>query len=222
MARKSGKFLDKSATIDSSDQIGRLTVPGAEIVEVQQEGWGSIILGWIKNIFGFGILLVLFLAVLITGLGMTVMTYSMVGDDSTRSIVLRGAWADTGGKPPVGTEVAVSESKLAPTSDWWEWASITWLGIPNASTVEIVSTDYDKLYISGTKEKAVITNLSNVEETGPFYDSGALNLSDYEDNEKVEFNHQLKKEYLVKCISGSCTEGSYFVVTKGQIYGEVR
>jgi hypothetical protein len=222
MARKSGKFIDKSATVDSSEQVGRLTVPGAEIVEIQQEGWGSIIATWVKNIIGFALLLALFVGVLITGLGATVMTFNTVGDDSHRSIVLRGAWADNGGNPPLGTKVAISEDTLAPTSNWWDWISVAWIGIPSASTVKIVSTDYDKLYVSGTKEDATVTSIANPEETGTLEDSITLNRDDYEDGEAVEFNYQLKKSYLVECVAGACEPGTYSVINEEQIYGEVR
>lgn len=222
MARKTGKFIDKSATVDSSDQIGHLTVPGTEILEVQQERWSSIIGAWFKNIIGFVLLLALFIAILITGLGCTVMTFNAVGDNGERSIILRGAWADTGSKPPIGTKIAVSQTTLAPTSNWWEWATITWTGIPTASTVKVVSTDYDKLYISGDLKKAEITNIATPKVKGTFAPSIEVNLSKYKEGETFEFNHQLKNEYLVECISGSCTKGTYFVINKGQIFGEKR
>ena len=224
MARKTGKFLDKRSVISADDdQVGQLSVPGAEVIEIQQESWASIIYGWFKGLLGFILLLAVIGAGLFTGLGMTVLNYVPLNPDSaSRSIVLRGAWADTGGIPPVGTQVAVSQTKAAPTDAWWDWIAISWAGIPAASKVEVVSTDYNRLYIAGTPEDATVTIVDKPSVTGPFVPNGNVSFDKYDEKETFEENVQLKDSYLVKCISGTCEENTYFVVTQGQIYGEVR
>lgn len=224
MARKTGKFLDKTSTVSADDQVGMLSVPGAEIIEVQEETWPSIIWGWFKGLLGFGLLLAIIGAGLFTGLGMTILNYAPLDPDSSeRSIVLRGAWADTGGNPPVGTTAAVSSSKPAPTSNWWEWATISWVGIPNPSTVTIASTDYDELYITGTLDNMTVTSINNPTVKGDFVAPAFMDLEDtYEEGETFEENLKLDKQYLVQCVSGTCEPGTYFVVNETQIYGEVR
>lgn len=224
MARKTGRFLDKRSVVSADDeQVGQLSVPGAEVIEIKQESWASIIYGWFKGLLGFVLLLAIIGAGLFTGLGMTVLNYVPLNPDSAnRSIVLRGAWAETGGVPPIGTKVAISETTLAPTSAWWEWVPISWVGIENPSTVEIVSKNYDRLYVTGTVEDAKVTILDNPSVTGKFAPNQNVTLEKYKENTSFEENVQLKDSYLVKCVSGSCEKDTYFVAAQGQIYGEVR
>lgn len=219
MARnKKGNFVDTSATVESDGQAGMFSVPGAQIIEIEQESWFSIIFGWVKNVLVFGLLAVAVLAVLYSGLSSTIMVFSPVGDTG-RQIVLRGAWADSGGIPPIGTPVAVSPT-TAP-SNWWEWIPVGWVGIPDASEVEIVSTDYAKLYVSGADSKNLtVVNLDNEAVNGKFISTTAVPVD--KDDKNIEFNHGLKDQFLVKCVSGGCTPGTYFVVQDNQIYGEIR
>lgn len=223
MARKKGKLRDRSAIIDSRDQQPQFSVPGAEIVEVEQEGWGSIIFGWGKNLIGFIAGLFILVVVLFTALSCTIMVFApLEGNTLDRTIVLRGAWKDTGGNPPLNTEIIISQTKPAPTAkNWWEWAIIGWKGIDTPTKVKIVSTNHDKLYINGTQNSATITNLSTPEINGTLESNWVIDLSKYK-TETYEFNHQLKDEWLVECVSGDCTPNTLFVIGKQQIYGETR
>lgn len=223
VSKKQAKLIDKSATVQSDDQVGALSVPGAQIVEVQEESWASIIFGWLKNIFIFLALAAVVLAALYSGLAATIIVYSPTNSEGDRNFVLRGTWSETGGIPPVGTEVAISQDTLAPKDNWWDWIPIGWTGIPNVSTVEIATTDYDKLYINNVpNEGTKVVVLENESINGEFKRSPALPLKDKEDNVAFEVNHQLKNEFLVHCVSGSCEKGTYFVISKDQIFGEIR
>lgn len=230
MARKRGKFIDKSSTVTSDDQVGMLSVPGAEVVEVEQESWFSIILGWSKSIIGFVLLLIVVLALLFTGLGTSILTFTPLNPDNAlqREIVLRGAWAETGGQPPLETVVAVSHSAPAPTAEnWWNWAPIAWVGIENPSKVTIVSTDHDEIVIGGTKEDAWVVNKSSVTTDdkpieGELVSSAGHSFQSFDEGADVSDSFKLKNAYLVKCISGSCEPGTFFIIPETYIYGEVR
>lgn len=224
MARKTGKFLNKKSIVASSDDtIGQLSVPGAEVIEVQEESWASIIWGFVKGIILFAMLLAVLLMGLFTGLGMSIMNYVPVDGTNERSIVLRGAWADEGGKPPIGTVVAVSSTNTTPSSNWWEWFSITWFGIPNVSTVEIMSTDYDKLYITGTVDDAEVSIVTNPTVSGTFVGNQNVPLAEeYNEGEQFEKNVQLKNSFLVKCKAGACEPDTLFVISQEQIFGEIK
>lgn len=223
VSKKQAKLIDKSATVQSDGQVGALSVPGAQVVEVQEESWASIIFGWLKNIFIFVALAAAVIATLYSGLAATIIVYSPTDDTGDRSFVLRGTWSETGGIPPVGTEVAISQNTAAPTNNWWDWIPIGWTGIPNVSTVEIVTTDYNKLYISNTPNVGTnVVVLENESINGEFKRSPALPLKDKEDDVAFEINHQLKNEFLVRCVAGNCEEGTYFVISKDQIFGEIR
>lgn len=219
MARnKKGNFVDPRATVENDGQAGMFSVPGAQIIEVEQESWASIFLGWGKNIVLFILLAATVLAVLYTGLSSTIMVFSNIGNEG-RQIVLRGAWSDNGGIPPLGTPVAVSPNP-APTQ-WWEWAGLGWTGISEPSEVEIVSTNYAKLYITGDDTNNLkVVNLDNESVNGDFLLTGQLGIEP--DAKNIETNYSLKQEYLVKCVGGNCTPGTYFVVDKSQIYGEIK
>lgn len=234
MARKYGKLRDTKGVIDTSDQTPQLSVPGSEIVEIEEESWASIIFRWSKGIIAFFLSAIVIIALLFTIMACSLMVFSPVekeGQIFDRTLVVRGTWADTGGIPPVGTEVVVSNNQYAPTDKWWDWALIGWHGIPNPSRVEIATTNYDKLYISGTVEQledekvnyeATVTSVNNPEVTGEFFQSPALDLKKFKKDATFEFNHTLDEQYLVKCISGKCEPGTFFVVDKGQIFGEVK
>lgn len=224
MARKKGNFVDTTATVESDGQAGMFSVPGAQIIEVEQESWLSIFAGWFKSIILFLALAAAVLAVLYSGLSATIMVFSPVGS-SQYEIVIRNAWADEGGIPPEGTLVAVSPTDSP--QNWWEWITVGWLGIPNASEAKIVSTNYDKLYIAGPdSENLTVVNLANESVNGKFWTSKAIPVD--EDKTNIEFNHVLKNQYLVECVAGACAAGNedgepvYFVVDETQIYGEVR
>jgi hypothetical protein len=239
MSKKYGKFRDTKGVIspgdDSAPEFG---VQGAEIIEVEEESWFSIILGWVKGIIGFAVALVLVIASLVTILGMTLIVYSpiTVTDDITdRTLVARGVWNKTGGTPPVGTIAVVSGNSMAPTGEnWWDWVSITWVGIPNASKVKILTNSYEKLYISVKADRtdsekvvydATVQSIDNPDISGKFVQSPKLVFKNYEPkklSDSYEFNYQLNDSYLVECVEGSCEPGTFFVVAEGQLFGEVR
>lgn len=234
MARKYGKLRDTKGVIDTSDQTPQLSVPGSEIVEIEEESWASIIFRWVKGIIAFLLSAVAIVALLFTIMACSLMVFSPVENEGQifdRTLVVRGTWADNGGEPPLGTEVVVSNNQYAPTDKWWDWALIGWQGIPSPSKVEIVSTSYDKLYITGTTTQledekveytATVTSVKDSNVTGEFLQSPSLGLKKYKNDATFEFNHTLDDQYLVKCISGNCEPGGFFVVDKGQIFGEVK
>lgn len=225
MARKyKGELVDKSATVKNDLSMGEFSVPGTQIIEVEQESWFSIFLGWGKSIIAFVLLALAVIALLYTGLATTILVYSPTGDGASRNIVLRGAWSDSGGIPPIGSEVVISASDAAPTTNWWEWAPIGWAGIPNVATVEIVSTNYDKLYIekTATADTVNVVILNNETVNGVLEPSVAFPMREQKDLESFKLNHQLSHEFLVKCVSGECTPGSYYIISDQQIFGEKR
>ena len=219
--KKQGKLIDKSATVQSDGQVGEFSVPGAQVIEVEEESWFSIIFGWVRGIIVFLLLTLAVLAALYSGLAATMLVYSDTGEGEY-NLVLRGAWSDTGGEPPLGTQVAISSTTEAP-QNWWDWIVTGWIGIPSPATVEVVSTNFDRLYVERTTDGGPITVVVLDNETirGTLVPSTVLPLTKY-DTAPFETNYQLDNEYLVRCVVGACEPGTYSVVSKTQIFGEVR
>lgn len=217
MSKKQGKLKDNSGIVDSSDYIPKLAMPGtSDIVEVKEETWGSIFVGWGKGLFAFVLVATLFIGFLYSGLAATLMYYMPVdSDSSSRSWVVRGTWSETGGKPPLEEKVVISTDTYVPT-EWWNNVLIGWTGVTKPAIVSIQSTPYDTLYIANGK----VTNVSNPDIKGDFSSSPSFPYDIETDS--AEQNHKLNNEYLVKCVSGSCTEGSLYIISKDQIFGEAK
>lgn len=217
MVKKLGKLKDTSGIVDSSDYIPQLAMPGThDIVEVKEESWGAIFAGWGRGLLAFVLVSVLFLGLLYSGLAATLMYYMPLYSDSTsRSWVVRGTWSETGGKPPVNTEVVISADSYAPT-EWWNNILVGWTGVSSPAVVSVQSNVYDTLYIENGK----VSNLSNPKINGAFL--GSPNFPYDAAIDGAEQNHKLKDEYLVKCVSGSCTKDSLYIISKDQIFGEAK
>lgn len=216
--RRKGKLRNPDGVVDSTDYVPQLAMPGShDIIEIKEETWGQIILGWIKGGFAFVLVLILFLALLYSGLSAYLMVFSPTGPDREGySWVVRNTWSETGNIPPIGSTVVISESTTAPDS-WYEFVPVGWLGISDPSVVKVVSKNYDTLYLNNSKVS--IVGESGVRE-GNFVGSPSYSYDSEKD--AAEKNYKLKHQYLVECVSGNCEAGTYYVVNEGQIYGEKR
>lgn len=211
---KKGKFRNNDGIVNSSDYVPRLAMPGArDLIDVKEESWGRIILGWGKGLGAFILILVLLVGLLYSGLAATLMVLSSTSPNSdSRDWVVRNTWSETGGKPPIGQEAIISATSGLP-AEWWNRILVGWTGISAPATVRISSTDYETLYISDSKVSNLTTN-----ESGTFVGSAAYG---YDSKEvPAELNYKLDNEYLVECISGSCEKGTYFIIDATQVFGE--
>lgn len=219
MAKKQGKLVDPHGVVDSSDYIPQLAEPGAhDIIEVKEESWGSIFVGWGKGLLLFILVAVTCLSLLYTGLTATLMSYVPLNPDSaSRAWVVRGAWSKSGNQPPVGAVVAISDDTVAPTQ-WWDNVKVGWVGINKPSVVKVQSTMYDTLTLGDNTISA-----TNKVTGKTFTKQGTLvNSPAYPDATNIAGNLVLKQQYLVECVSGSCKPGTFFIIDKNQIYGAVR
>jgi len=214
MANKKGALRNSDGVVDAADYIPRLAMPGArDVIDVKEESWGRIAFGWLKGLLAFGVILLLLVGLLYSGLSATLMMLSSVNSDSnSREWVVRNTWGETGGKPPLDQKVVISTTKALP-AEWWNRILVGWTGIAAPAVVRIASTDYEKLYIANSE----VTNLTT-EESGEFTSSAAFQYNT--DEELTEQNYKLDNEYLVECVSGSCEAGTYFVIDAVQIFGE--
>lgn len=211
---KKGKLRNNDGIVNSSDYIPRLAMPGArDVVDVKEESWGQIVLGWSKGLVLFVLILILLIGLLYSGLSATLMMLSSTSPtSSSREWVVRNTWSETGGTPPMEQEVIISATSALP-AEWWNRIMVGWTGISNPATVRVVSNDYDTLYISDSK----ITNLTT-NKTGNFAGSAAYSYNAKE--APIEQNYKLDNEYLVECVSGSCKKDTYFIIDETQIFGE--
>lgn len=214
MANKKGILRNSDGVVDSADYIPRLAMPGAhDVIDVKEESWGHIALGWGKGLLGFGLILVILVGLLYSGLTATLMMLSPTSaDTSSREWVVRNTWTETGGKPPIDKQVVISTTKALPTQ-WWDLVTVGWVGIAAPAVVRIASTDYETLYIVDSK----VTNLTT-KDSGSFISSPAFRYDTKTD--LAEQNYKLDNEYLVECVSGSCEAGTYFIIDATQIFGE--
>jgi hypothetical protein len=191
-------------------------MPGArDIVEVKEESWLSIILGWGKGVVAFALMATAIIALLYSGLAATLMIFSPTSPDSTeRSWVIRNAWTETGNRPPVGEEVVISTTSYMP-SEFWNLILTGWKGIPDPAVVKIHSDDFDKLYI----EKGTVSLYSDPDTVFEEYVGSPAAKYDVE-KETGPSTFQIDGQFLVECISGGCEKGTYFVIDRDQIYGK--
>lgn len=217
MALRKGKLRNNDGVVDSSGYTPRLSMQGSrDIVEVKEESWFSIAGGWIKGIIAFVLSLIVIIAGIYSGLAATLMFYSPISSDSSsRSLIIRNAWVDTGNEPPIGEEVIISTDSKLP-EEWWNAILVGWVGISSPAKVEILTPNFDKLYI----EDGTVVSFNDPDETfKPFVSSAAFK---YDKKENPVLNHQLDGQYLVKCISGDCKEGTYFIIEETQIFGKLQ
>lgn len=220
MSAKKGKLRNPEGTVDSTGYNPRLSMPGArDIIEVKEESWFSIFLGWGKGILAFIVIVVFILAILYSGLAATLMVYSPLSSDASitdREWVIRNAWSETGNTPPVDEEVIISTVSETP-EEFWNLIMIGWIGITNPATVKVISTDYDKVLVDENSRVALGSNPERI--LGTFSGSAAVQ---YDATKNPSLSYQLKDELLVECVAGDCTPGSIFIITEKQIFGKER
>jgi hypothetical protein len=213
--KRKGKFRNPHGVVDSTDYTPQLALPGSQdIIEIKEETWLQIGVGWARNFVAFILAAILFFMVLYAGLSSTLMIFSSTGPGSDKSAIVRGTWSETGGKPPIGDEAVISADTLSP-DNWWEWIFLGYTGISEPSVVKVLSKDYNTIAINDNTSVNLAEN-PNVQR--PFVSS-----TDFKYNpESGPTTIKLNKEYLVECVSGTCAPGTTFVIAAKQIYGEVR
>jgi hypothetical protein len=213
--KRKGKFRNPNGVVDSTDYTPQLALPGSQdIIEIKEETWLQIWMGWGRNFVAFLLAAVLFFMVLYAGLSSTLMIFSATGPDSDRSAVVRGTWSETGGEPPIGSEAVISADTLSP-DNWWEWIFLGYTGVSEPSVVKVLSKDYNTIAVNDNTS----VNLAEDPNTPrPFVSSNNFNYNP----ESGPVTYKLKEEYLVECVSGTCAPGTTFIIAAKQIYGEVR
>lgn len=200
------------------------------------ESWGSIILGWVKNLLGAAALGVLFVSVLYTLLAIFLIILVPIGSDAgftEREAVTRNTWAKEGGTPPVGAKAVVSLTETTDNTAWWQYALYGWTRLPATAEVEILSSDRDKLFVetvdTGEADdagKPVKTGKVTIltKEGQPVFDgfTGSL-VYDYDPNSDPitpATGVQLDGQLLASCVAGDCQPGSVFIIDLAQVFGE--
>jgi len=215
--KRKGKLRNPDGVVDSTDYVPQLAMPGShDVIEIKEESWGQIAFGWVRGAIAFILILAIFVAILYSGLSAYLMVYSATGKGNEHSWVVRNTWSKTGGQPPLNSDVVISEDTTTP-AQWYGFIAVGWTGISSPSTVKIVSTNYDKLYIANSKVSLVNNKAVRNED---FVGSPAYSYNPKKDS--AERNYQLRKQYLVECVSGNCKPNTYYVISKDQIFGEVK
>lgn len=199
---------DKKAGEDYTPQFA---LPGSnELVSLKEEPWGSIILRWMQSLFLYILLLVVIVATLYSGLAATLLVLSPTGGEDNRlSLVVRNMWQDTGGRPPVGEQAVISTSTPLP-EDILSKVAIGWTGIPDPAYVTVASDHMDALKVRGGE---VLIN----DTWQPLASSDAYQIVE---NGTAETTVQLRDQYLVECLEGSCEPGTYLIVNSEALYGQ--
>jgi hypothetical protein len=197
---------EQAEIVDSSTERPQLHLPGVQdILEVKEESWPSIILGWFKGILLFAVFTTAVLALIYVALAGTVM---FVANPSGQSLVLVARGTFTGGIAEKGSTLYISETSKAPTT-FFDNLLVGFTGGEDASTVKVESTQYDLLILD---DETVKVDGETIE--GRFIASPA--------NAIVSGQLRLDNTYLVSCVSGNCEKGTLYVVNQSQVFGEVK
>jgi hypothetical protein len=199
--RKHGSLVNATSVEPERQFAG-----GAQnIIEVKEESWASIILGWVKTIVGYFALVVVLLLAVYTGLAATVVFFSSVGGQT--ALVARGTFI--GGIPDKGDMMYISNDTPDPKSPVNN-VVVGFKGAPEASIVENMSAEYDKVSVSGNNIQIadqVINDAVLLNAKGDRVTSGTISLNN---------------QYVVQCVTGACDADSYLVIDSKQIYGEIK
>lgn len=203
MSANKGKLRSSSKIVDlDSEESPRLSAPNGltPVIEYETIGWGEVIKGWTKSIIVFILLAAVLVVGIYAGLSATI-AYATSTSGSGQFFVARGTYV--GGTVPEDSTIYVSTTNSISNS------FITNLqegfgGVPNGAVVKT---------IAGPVEEIVVDNLGNASVGGDSI-KGTL-PSDFAQG------GFLKNQYLVECISGSCTSGELLVINQNQISGEV-
>lgn len=197
---------NKKNTIEEIDESynSYLSAPDGEVIEKSSgrdaaktiaNGLG----GGVKFILSIIMLIVLVIGASYTLLGGTLMFLAPNNDSSIdRTWVARGTF--DGGKIDAGTTVYASSTQTAPQGMFKKIVE-SYVGTPDSFIAKTIAGPV----VEVSSKKGII------------HVNGKA--TDHKGN--IE-NTQLRNEYLMKCISGSCAEGEYIVVPFEAVSGEVK
>ena len=100
---------------------------------------------------------------------------------------------------------------LQPTGVSSDNAFYAFLGVPDAEIVQVASGPSDTVAVNDGTIK--VTGENNATYKGTFVDDKGKSAS---------LNDKLSDSYLVMCVSGSCEKGTFHLMSKDRIYGEVQ
>lgn len=210
MDKPKAKLRNTAQEVDSTSEKPKLNLPGVQdIVELKEESWVSIIWGWVKSILLFAIFTCILLSLVYTALAGTIIFLANAGVSSSGhpqpALVVRGTFI--GGTATKNSHLYISGSEVNP-ENFLNNVKVGFVGAPNAATVVVRSNQFDNISING--------NVASIESqvvpgklVGPYSKTGVT-------------EHRLNNEYLVECVSGGCTKGTLFIISKSLVYGEVK
>lgn len=181
-----------------------LSAPDGEIIEKSsgRDAVKSLLSttgGGIKFIIGAILLIVTVVMATYTVLGGTLMYLAPTDDATEKTWVARGTFS--GGKIPHDTTVYASTTTTV-AENFMGKAIEAYTGVPEAITAKVIAGPVVEV---DTNKKGFITINGKA--------------SEHKGNIKKA---QLKNEYLMQCLSGSCTKGEYLVVPYDVVSGEVK
>jgi len=200
--------LKKSGpTVDTSDEKPALAYDSnSDIIMFSEESWVSIILGWLKSaLLLIGSALLIFFVLYVT-LSVSLFFVNFVGGKP--AFVARGTFL--GGQPAVSDYVYTSGTTDA-SDDPLSRLQYAFLGVPDAEIVQVASGPSDTVAVNDGNIK--VTGENNATYKGTFVDDKGKSAS---------LNDKLSDSYLVMCVSGSCEKGTFHLMSKDRIYGEVQ
>jgi len=200
--------LRSGQEIDGTTDKPSLNLPGAQdIIEMKEETWSSIILGWLRSAILFVLLTFLLLGVVYTVLAGTII-FAASPSSSGTVLVARGTFVGAAATP--NSQIYISETTRN-KDDFLNNIKVGFLGAPDPSIVTVESSQYDKVQI---RNNSVVVNGKEI--SGKFVDKTSPS------KKPVTKTVQLNKEYLVSCKIGDCKAGTLYIIEQAQIYGEVK
>lgn len=178
-----------------------LRTPGSKAVILDRHNVSDSARRWTKTIVGFTSLAAFLLIFVYVGLSATLMT-SVPSDDSLTERVWIARGTFTGGNAPTGSFVYASATTAKPSGPIDKILE-GFVGAPQGLVAEVVAGPYGTV---GSDENGTITWENKI-------------VSGYEGTVET---HLLNKEYLAKCIQGSCTAGELIYVPMSNVSGEAK
>lgn len=200
--------LKKQGSVDTSAVKPALAYDSnSDIIMFSEESWLSIVGSWLKSAVLLLLSALLIFAALYTVLAATLFFVTVVDDKPT--FVARNTFL--GGVPSVNDRILASKTTPASTDPLSRLQS-SFLGVQDPVVVQVLTEPNDTVSVSG----------GNVTVTGK-------NTNTYDGvfvNDKGDASNlpstPMTNQILVKCLSGSCTPGQFFLVKIDNVYGEVK
>jgi len=194
--------------VDTSDAKPALAYDSnSDIVMFSEESWFKIFAGWLKSGALFLVSAVLIFAVLYTTLAVSLFFTTFV--EGKPVFVARGTFL--GGEPALTDKILGSRTE-ASEDDPLNRLQYAFMGVPNSVVGEISSGPVDT--ISAANGQISISGSSSQSYEGVLVDESG--------QPQDVSSRKLQDEYLVKCMSGECQPGSYFLIKGESIFGEVQ